>query len=191
MRRQEVSRLGFPGAETLKPAYIHTYIHIHTYIYIYIYILITPSISGIRKPGFWDWRVQENLPIGISGTEIPKYPILSMLSHFDIPPFRISRYVKTRGLAPRFPESRKLRVIKTLNMLLYFRVSSIRISLIGVSRLVNSWGPHLGTPGAEIPKYNHFSTLYSFEVSSSRDFRTYEYKGNLPLGFSGTETLKC
>jgi hypothetical protein len=105
------------------------------------------------------------LPIGISGTEIPKYPILSVLSHFGIPPFGISRYVKTRGLAPRFPGSRKLRVIKTLNMLLYFGVSSIGISLIGVSRLANSWGPHLGTPGAEIPKYNHFSTLYSFGVS--------------------------
>jgi hypothetical protein len=31
--------------------------------------------------------------------------------------------------------------------------------------LANTWGPHLGTPGAEIPKYDNFSTPYLFGMS--------------------------
>jgi hypothetical protein len=148
MRRQENLPLGVPGAETPKH-------HISSALLLF-------RVSHFGFSGLASTRELANRYLG---TEIPKYPILSVLSHFGIPPFGISRYVKTRGLAPRFPGSRKLRVIKTLNMLHYFGVSSIGISLIGVSRLANSWGPHLGTPGAEIPKYNHFSTLYPFGVS--------------------------
>jgi hypothetical protein len=42
MHRQEVSHLGFPGAKTPKPAFI------------------AKLISGFRKSGLCDWRVQEN-----------------------------------------------------------------------------------------------------------------------------------
>jgi hypothetical protein len=42
MRRQEVSHLGFPGAETPKP------------------VFIAKLISGFRKSGLRDWRVQGN-----------------------------------------------------------------------------------------------------------------------------------
>jgi hypothetical protein len=55
MRRQEVSHLGFLGAETPKPIYI------------------SKLISGFHKSGFHEWRVQGDFPLGIQGTEMPKH----------------------------------------------------------------------------------------------------------------------
>jgi hypothetical protein len=76
------------------------------------------------------------------------------------------------------------------NMLHYFGNSSIGISRVsGVSRLANTWGPHLGTPGAEIPKYDNFSTLYlsGYRKSGFRDLRV---QGISPLDIPDAETPK-
>jgi hypothetical protein len=74
-------------------------------------------------------------------------------------------------------------------MLHYFGVSSIGISRVRVSRLANTWGPHLGTSGAEMSKYNNFSTLYllGFRKSGFRDLRV---QGNSPSDIPDAEIPK-
>jgi len=47
----------YPGCRNTKTPY-----HIHAII-----------ISGFHTSGFWDWKLQEILPLGISGDETPKH----------------------------------------------------------------------------------------------------------------------
>jgi hypothetical protein len=112
-----------------------------------------------------------------------------MLHYFGVSSIGISGCATTGGLAPGFPGSRNSETPSS-NMLHYFGVSSIGISRVGGLGLANTWGPHLGTPGAEIPKYDNFSTLYlsGYRKSGFRDLRV---QGKLTLGSSGFEKPKC
>jgi hypothetical protein len=84
---------------------------------------------------------------------------------------------------PRSSGSRNCNAL-TLRMLRHKKISlSIGISRVEVSRLANTWGPHLGTPGAETPKYNNFSTLYLFEISQVGIFGLASTR-ELALGYS-------
>jgi hypothetical protein len=74
-------------------------------------------------------------------------------------------------------------------MLAYFGVSSIGISRVRFSRLASTWGPHLGTLGAEIPKYNNFSTLYLFGISQV-GISGLASTRELALGYSDAEIPK-
>jgi hypothetical protein len=47
------------------------------------YLIRAIIISGFHKSGFRDWRLQENLPLGILGVETPKHQTLDMLFHFE------------------------------------------------------------------------------------------------------------
>jgi hypothetical protein len=122
MRRQKVSHLGFPGAETLKPTYLYIYIYHSVYFgssqlrfsgYAMIgelivgypgcrntetpYFVRTIIISGFHTSGFRDWWVQENLPIGISGTKILKTPNIIHAKPFQHFSFRDFTLCENKG----------------------------------------------------------------------------------------------
>jgi hypothetical protein len=124
VRRQEISHLGYPGAETPKLIYPLNSLwgfasrdftmcdDKRSLIWVsqesklrssYIYAKL---ISGFRKSGFRDMRIQGNLPLGIPGAETSKHQTLTMLYHFRVSQVGISRHEKTRKLALGYPGCR-------------------------------------------------------------------------------------
>jgi hypothetical protein len=206
MREQEVSHLGFPGAETPKHRTLNT---------LYYFGISQVGISGLASArelalGYSGYRNTETpnlyalshfgisqvgisglasareLALGYSGYRNTETPNLYALSNFGNSQTGFSGYATTGGLAPGFPGSRNSEIPNSKHAPLFrgFLHRDFRDFGVGFSRLANTWGPHLGTPGAEIPKYNNFSTLYLFGISQV-GISGLASTRELALGYSG------
>jgi hypothetical protein len=163
VRRQEVSHLGFPGAETPK----HQTLNMLHYF-------------GFPPSGFRDMRRQEVSHLGFPGAETPKHQTLNMLHYFRISSIGISGYATTGGLAPGFPGSRNSETPNSKHAPLFsgFPPSGFR----DMRRQEVS---HLGFPGAETPKHQTLNILHYFGISSI-GISGYATTGGLAPGFPGS-----
>jgi hypothetical protein len=134
-------------------------------------------LSGFTPSGFRDVRRQEVSHLGFPGAETPKHQTLTCFtisgfrdpSHLD---FETPNSSFTRGFLHRGGFREKL---ETPNS--------------NTFRGPVSLGANAGTPGAEIPKYDNFSTLYlsGYRKSGFRDLRV---QGISPLDIPDAETPK-
>jgi hypothetical protein len=162
------STLGFPGSRNSETSY-----SIHAKL-----------ISGFRKSGFRDWRVQGNLPLGIPGAETPKHHTLSTLYSFRGFASRDFGTASTRELTLRYPGCRNTETPNSNPRYTHFGVSQV-----GISDMRVQGNLPLGIPGAETPKHQTLSTLYHFGVSQV-GISGLASTRNLPLGIPGAETPK-
>jgi hypothetical protein len=86
-------------------------------------------LSGLHPSGFWDWRVQEDWPLGFPVAKTPKHQGLPTLDLFRISYFGISRWVMKKSLTPRF--SRETEHWKLIATPSYYH--------FGISRIGVSW----------------------------------------------------
>jgi hypothetical protein len=142
MRRQKVSHLGFPGAETPKPK----------------------LISGFRKSDFATGEYKGTDPWV---SRVPKHrniQTLDTLCHFGVSQVGISGLASTRDLPLDIPgaETPKHQISSTL---LSFRGLASRDFGTGEYKRLA-----LRYPGCQTPKHQISSTLLSFRGFASQDF---------------------
>jgi hypothetical protein len=103
--------------------------------------------------------------------------------------------LRVQGNSPLgFPDT-KTPKYQLLNLLIYFGVSAIGISQVGVSGIASTRELALGFPGYrnfEIPslKPAHLISRFIPSVFRKSGFQDLRVQGNSPLGFSDTETPK-
>jgi hypothetical protein len=98
------------------------------------------AISGLRKSGFRDLRVQGNTPLSILISEMPKYRNISTYCPFRISPIGISGLACTRDLPLGIPGAE---IPNHLNLSTprHFRVSYVGISRVVRTRVLTLWSP--------------------------------------------------
>jgi hypothetical protein len=172
MRRQEVSHLGFPGAETPK----HQTLSMLHYFGVSSIGISRVKISRLANT----WGPH----LGTPGAEIPKYNNFSTLYLFGISQVGISGLASTRELALGYSGCRNTE-ISGFSYTLSFRDFACRdfgtCEYKGIRPWV-FWVPKC----RNIVTYLH-AIISGFRKSGFRDLRV---QGNSPLGFLDTETPK-
>jgi hypothetical protein len=156
VRRQEVSHLGYPGAETPKLIYplnslrgftSHDFamcddkrspIWVSREPKLRSSYISTLSYFGVPQSGFRDVRVQEVLHLGFPVAETPKHQNLSTLDYFGVPHIGISRLASTRKLTLGFPGCRNTETPKPIHARL-FRGSTYRDFASGEYKETYPW----------------------------------------------------
>jgi hypothetical protein len=129
VRRQEVSHLCFPRAESPK----HQTLTCFTILGFPPSGILGCATTGGLAPRFLESRKYET-------------PNSNMLHYFWVSSIKISGSATTGGLAPRFPGSRNSKTPDS-NILHYFRNSSIKISRVRGFETSEHMGPALRYPG--------------------------------------------
>jgi len=126
--------------------------------------------------------------LGFSGAETLKHQTLTCFPTSGFPPLGFWDVRRQEVSHLGFSGAETLKH-QTLTCFPTSRIHPSGFRELGVLRLANMWGPHLGTPGAKISKYDNFSILYlsGYRKSGFWDLRVQEIS---PLDILNAETTK-